>query len=299
MDLLIQVSRCARSNVVLLTLLGTFGFHGLATQARGQVYTLTDGNSRLEIDTSAQATGYDWIVDNVHHLAELSNWYRVGGSGPERSVHTLNVQPGTLSDTDFDGANDKVSVPYLDPLGRFRLEIDYAVVGGLPGSGFSAFDEEVRITNLQSVPLTFHFFEYVDLNLYESPNDDIVLLTSPNSLRQYDALTVSDWGFDVDRYELGVFNNTLQKLLDATASNLNDTWPSGTGPLGPADVTWALQWDFAGTFGPRPDIPPGQTAVITKTGQLQMSFIVPEPAGVAMLGWGIAGLLVKFRIRSK
>ncbi len=133
-------------------------------------YVLNSGNSTLYIDPTRQDTGYDWIVAGVHHMKELSNWYRVGSGGPEHSVHTLTVLPGTLKDTDHDGIDETVTVPYADSLGRFALEIDYSVFGGPPGSGTSAFDEEIRITNLsQTTPLAFHFFEYVDLDLHESP----------------------------------------------------------------------------------------------------------------------------------
>lgn len=271
---------------------------GTARNLQGQLYTLIDGNSRLEINTSAQATGYDWVVDGVHHMHELSNWYRVGSTGPERSVHTLTVLPGIVSDRDNDSSIDTVTVPYSDSQGRFALEIDYSIFGGAPGSGTSAFDEEIRITNLQSTPLAFHFFEYVDLDLYETPDDDTILLTSQTSLQQFDARTVGNWGFNADRYELNTFPNTVTKLNDAVASNLSGVWPGGTGPIGPGNVTWALQWDFVGTLAPRPAIPPGETVVIKKEGLLQQ--FVPEPTGVvlAILG-GLAALSLFRRQRTK
>jgi hypothetical protein len=259
--------------------------------ARSQPYVLNSGNSTLYIDPTRQDTGYDWIVDNVHHMKELSNWYRVGSSGPEHSVHTLTVQPGIVS-----ASNNTVTVPYSDSLGRFALEIDYSVFGGPPGSGTSAFDEEVRITNLsQATPLAFHFFEYVDLDLHESPNDDTVLLTSPNTLQQYDALTVGNWSFDVDHYELDTYPNTLTKLTGGTASILGNGF--GPGPVGPANVTFALQWDFVGTSPPRPAIGPGQTAVITKEGLLQMYFI-PEPSSFALVAVGAALICLRRRFQA-
>ena len=261
----------------------------LSETARGQsLFTLVDGNSLLEINTGAQATAYQWKVDGKQHLEELSNWYRVGNnpSTPETSVHTLAI----ISETQT-GPNT-LNVQYLSA-GQFLLEIDFALFGGAPGSGFSTMGETIQITNLTSLPMSFHLFEYVDLDLDETPLDDTVWLTSPNSLMQADPFTDFQGTFDVDRYELDYQPNTLGKLTDPVASALSDSWPTGAGPLGPpGDVTWALQWDFVGSIGARPQISPGQTAIVSKECQLQMYF-VPEPGTCALSLW-IAVLIAHF-----
>lgn len=297
---MVSTSRLGSSHPFItrtLGLLGALAVASIPTPLLAQQYTLIDGFSRLDVDTSVQATVYNWTIAGIPHLHEISNWYRVGSTGPERSVHTLIVSPGTLKDQNFDGVFETVSVPYADPQGRFAMVIDYAVFSG-PASGSSltgSFDETIYITNLQpSASLPFHFFEYVDLDLYASPDDDTAQMTTPTNVRQFDSLTTGNWGFVGDRYEVDNFttsSSTLAKLSNPTTDNLanpSSTFPAGSGPFGPGNVSWALQWDFVGAGGPRPAIPPGQTVVITKEGILEM--LIPEPASGSMLAFVVVGL---------
>ena len=55
---------------------------------------------------------------------------------------------------------------------------------------------------------------------------------------------------------------------------------------GAGDITWALEWDFVGSVGPRTATPPLQTAVITKHLEYM---IIPEPA-IASILIGFASL---------
>jgi hypothetical protein len=276
-----EVQRRTAIWLSLISLLSV-SFAGFAQQsAKGAPYTLVDGNSRLELETtSQQETGFEWWVDGKQHLRELSNWYRVGNTA-ETPLHLLNVGPGNQT-----GSNGLV-VNYTDLQGRFEIEVTFALIGGAPGSGYSSMGESIRITNTSATPLQFHFFEFLDLNLDETPGDDTIWLTGPNSVEQFDGTTTFNGGFDADRYEFNIGPGTLTKLLDPVASNLNTPLPPGPVfvPFGPDDVTWALQWDFVGQLGPRPEIAPGDTAVITKTCELQMQ-PVPEPASwmLAVIG---------------
>ncbi len=282
--------RCTRA------VLASFSFLAWSlTSQLAQAVVLIDDNSTLTINP-VPVTGSSWTVGGVEQMKELSNWWRVGSSGPEANVAALNVGNPVLTDSDFDGGGfDRVTIPYSDPAGRFNIEIDYTINGFPAGSGKSAFDEEIRITNLTGSPLQFHMFEYIDLDLDRNatPADDTVLATSPTSIQQYDSTYVGDWGMQVDRYELNTYPNTLNKLSgNSSPDNLStpsSTWPAGSGPVGPADVTFALQWDFVGSLLPRPAIPPGATVTITKEGLLQR--IVPEPATCSLMIVPLAMLL--------
>lgn len=275
---------------------------GLTARPAGATFfTLMDGNSTIEVDTSAQAVLYDWEVDGVHHLNEISNWYRVGPGGRERSVHMLRIISETLQDLDFDGNDETLAVVYRDLGGRFDLQIDYAVRGFATGSGTSGLDEDVWITNTRQdqQDLEFHYFEYYDLDLYNSPLDDTVEVVSPHAIEQTDPLTFTTWGFDSNnRYELDTVGNTLGHLTDLGPSTLNSVWPAGAGPLGPDNVTFAVQFDFEGTFPgapppPLPVIPWGTSAHINKVGHLQQ---IPEPTGAALVVFAVAACRLRRRL---
>lgn len=251
-------------------------------------YTLTHLNSNFKIDTSSQTIGYEWNVDNRQHLNELSNWFRVGNAAiqPVTDPNGLN---GLIKTGEMLIGTNQLLVNWADPSGRFELDIEFTVIGNAHGSGLSTFGESIKITNTSQSPLEFHFYEYIDLDLDQSPNDDTLLVTSQNTLSQTDPQTIFTAGFDVDRYELGYVSTTRDKLVAGTPINLNSVWPAGVGPFGPpGNVAWALQWDFVGTFGPRPQILPGEFATISKICELQM-LDVPEPATwtLAVLGLSI------------
>lgn len=259
--------------------------------ARATNFTLTDANSNFKINTSSQTIGYEWNVDGRQHLNELSNWYRIGNAANSQ-VNGLTKTGETLL------SPNELLVSWADPLGRFLLDIEFTVVGYAPGSGKSKFGESIKITNTSASPLEFHFIEYVDLDLDESPNDDTLLVTTQNSLSQTDPNTIFTGSFNADRYEVANVPTTKNKLLAGMPNNLNSVWPAGAGPVGPGNVAWALQWDFVGTTGPRPLIMPGDYAIIAKTCDLQM--LIPEPATWTMALLGALGLwLTSRRARSR
>lgn len=260
--------------------------------ARAGVFTLMDGNSILKIDTLSQATVFEWKVENVNHLKEMSNWYRVDGMTDEAGVHTLSLFSETQT-------GNILNVVYDDPLGRFTVETIFALSGGAWGSGYSKMGETIRVTNHTAAPLNFYLFEYVDLDLHESPGDDTVVLTSANSLLQFDSLTTFVGSFDVDRHELNTYPNTLNKFSDGSVSNLSHVWPGGIGPVGPQDVTFALQWNFVGPVpNPRFAIMPGATVVITKDSELQMTIVPEASSGMLAAIGGLALLLARARSMS-
>jgi hypothetical protein len=293
------------------------GLIGLATHdARGTYFQLVDGNSKFDIETEAQAMAFGWEVDGVQHMRELSNWYRISRIGntsvsnPETPAHLAHSQPIV---TEFYSAPNSMTVVYTDH-DLFTMEITFTLLGGAPNSGYSSMGECVRITNItdttRSVPelLGFHFYEYMDLDLDDTPDDDEIEFVNPSQVRQVDLTTgtVFNGHFGADRYELAFYDTTLDKLTDGGPSNLShlaSTWPLGAGPVGPLNpppsdppnVTWAAQFDFTGTNPPRPFILPGQTVEICKVCEIQM--LIPEPASSTIAIVGIAALLVVHRGR--
>jgi hypothetical protein len=297
------------------------GIIGLATHdARGTYFQLMDGNSKFDIETEAQAMAFGWEVDGVQHMQELSNWYRISRIGntnvsnSETPMHLAHPQPIL---NEFYSAPNSMTVVYTDH-DLFTMEITFTLLGGAPNSGYSSMGECVRITNITDttrlVPeqLGFHFYEYMDLDLDDTPDDDEIAFVNPSQVRQVDLTTgtVFNGHFGADRYELAFFDTTLDtKLTLAGPSNLShlaSSWPLGAGPVGPLNpppfdppnVTWAAQFDFTGTNPPRPFIAPGQTVEICKICEIQMLFVVPEPASGTALICGGALLLAMCRRRA-
>ena len=60
-------------------------------------------------------------------------------------------------------------------------------------------------------------------------------------------------------------------------------------PVGGADVTWALEWDYSDPSGLYSMIAPGGSKIISKDKHLDVT-IVPEPSVLALLGLALGGL---------
>jgi hypothetical protein len=247
---------------------------------------LEDENSSIVVDPAIQTAMSSWKVETVEHLKEISNWYRVGSTGPERwcgNNGPMSLVSASVFDTNplIDSRPDSLTAFYTHP--QFDLRLDYSVDGFAPGSGTSRMGETISITNTGTVPLNIHFFEYQDLDLTNTPNDDSVVQNTAASGVQSDpsGTTVTAYIINCDRYELASYPSTLAKLQNTGPDNL--AYPPGFGfPFGPGDVTWSLQWDFVTGNPIRPAIPPGQTVVINKLWELQMT-PVPEPTGLVTL----------------
>ncbi len=242
--------------------------------ASAQIVTLSDGNSQAHVNVGSQAGMYNWIVDGQDQLAQQWFWFRVGSTGPERSVDSLGVPtistiPNLLQTTWT--AND------------FTMRISYLLTGGATGSGVSDISETIRIDNTTSAPLEFHFFQYSDFDLLNTMGADRVEL-GRNLQGGFDQALVwkgnsvmREWWSDTgvtpgaSHGEVGFYGQTLSRLNDGLPTTLNDD----AGPIGPGDVTWAFQWDLT--------IAPGKSAIISK----DKSLVVPEPTSISLMVCGL------------
>lgn len=257
-------------------------------------FVLADQNSFINVNPSAEALFSSWNVDGVNHLNEMSNWYRIGSTGGEKSAHTLALQSATPFDSNGDFIDDSATLVYTQA--RFRLELDVGVTGFAPGSRKSKMGETISITNTSTTPLIIHFFEYMDLNLTNFAGDDSVVQLTPSSGVQSDAFTkVSAGIIDADGFELANFPFTLTNLLDSSPTTLSNN-PGFGNTWGPADVTWALQWNFDGVNPLRPIIQPGQTAVIIKDWIMTPNDPEPGTLGIVTL---VGGALLRRRERRR
>lgn len=284
-----SISRTCTSALVRRFFLGGLVVTGLGGQlaqpTHGGLFTLVDDNSIAQFNTGSQSNAYSWVVDGTDQLAQQAFWYRVGNSA-EQSLHLLPIAGEGATDTNFDSDVDNLFVRYLSA-GLFKVEVNYRLDGGAPGSFDSDITEQISITNLSGSSLDFHFFQYSDFDLNGTAGNDGVIFTNPNAVRQFDgvlAMTETVITPIPNHREADFFANTLGKLNDGVATTLNDAPPYGF-PLGPGDMTWAYQWDVV--------IPAGGSFQISKDKQITG---VPEPSSFALAGLaGIAICVLKRR----
>jgi len=275
-----------------MTKVTTFGIVSMALlaaagTANATVFTLADGNSTATVDTNSvggtRPGMNSWVVDGTNQLFSQWFWYRVGSTGPEQRINSLPIAGEFSSNTNFDARHDTMSVLYSGGTG-FSIEIRFTLRGGSAGSNRSDIAEQIRITNTTNAPLSMSFFQYSDFDLGGTTLDDFVGILSPNVVRQED--TTSGLGINetvvtppANNWEVNTFPVTIGKLDDGNTDNLS----GNGGPLiGPADFTWAYQWNIT--------IPANRTFIISKD-----KSITPAPGALALLGLG--GLAIARRRR--
>lgn len=265
------------SKLMTLALAGIVmcGFGITTAQA---TFTLVDDNSTAEIDISSQLGMFNWTTDGVDNLFQQWFWYRIGDNTTASSIDTLTLVSSGLSDVQNDGDFETLFVEYSGA--GFTIEITWSLDGGSIGSNLADIGEQISITSTGAAINDFHFFQYSDFDLNgEIPNDTVSLVnantwtqTNPNGLQLSETVSTPPG----TRWEADTFSNTRTRLNNVIGYDLNNF----AGPLGPADVTWAWQWDF--------NLGAGGSFQISKDKNMRL---IPAPGAVllAVMGMGMIG----------
>jgi hypothetical protein len=219
----------------------------------------------------------NWTVDGHNYLDQQWFWYSVGNSAPS-SIDTLTLTGDSVS-------GNVLNTSYTG--NGFTLGVSYTLTGSTPGSGQSTLGVNITVQNTSGSSLTnFQFYEYSHF-LFSAPNtvalgqfggkyDEALQTGGGASLLETNDVDVVPGATFGEANTNGIPGSTKSKLNGGSNFHLDDI-----NNAGPADVTWAFEWDKT------------LTALGTGSGsQLQISKVedlqVPEPASLALLSLGLA-----------
>jgi len=229
---------CLGRGSYLGSVLGILCFQVCVQSANAHDFTLEDNNSTVTISDPTDQGMKSWVVDGVNQLYQQWFWYRVGPTGPERSLETIPI----LSEIH---ANPNTLVATYGN-SQFSIQASYTLNGGSIGSGSSEIIEQLRIKNLTGSPLDFHFFQYTDFDVNGTYANDTVQLLQ-NMLGLFDTAIQSEGNIHfadtivspgANHGEAGLWPSIIDKLKDGNPTTLKDN----PGPL-TGDSSWAFQWD--------------------------------------------------------
>ena len=248
------------------------------SQAADPLYTIANNNSFVDINLGAQSPvgAVNWRVDSVDHLNLQWFWYRIGTTGPERSIDTISnptIIPTPGHQLDVTYANSGLSVRVL-----------YSLTGNNPGTGRSILGETITIINTLGYATNFHFFQYADFDLNGVTDGQSVTMSKAGptwykAVQTMGTRSITETVISGSQHvEAALYNETLAKLEDGSSTSFLDP-ASASG-----NVTFSFQWDLT--------LAAGASVQFSKTITL-----VPEPSALALAGLGVVAWVIGRRRR--
>ena len=245
---------------------------GAVTVAAAAPITLRDGAARVVIDPASQDGLKEWRL-GAQHAVKQWWWYRVGDTGPEASIDTLELEATITSDTDGDGQIDTLVVRWRHAGDLFGLEASWKLTGSFSaGMLESTLAHQIQVTSLLSTPQDITLFQYVDMDLGGGSEDTFALIDCGDAgigdcqigtlILQADAGDLGPTGDTGTTHETSVvsrafnvndfsefpagfapFPDLLDDLNDASPTDLDggDLEPSP----GEGNHTWAASWTWS------------------------------------------------------
>jgi len=240
-------------------------------------YVLRNGNATATFSPRSEYGMSAFGVDGEDQLWRQTFFYGLG-HGAEANLSTLQSHSSLLSP-------NTLKTTYSSSL--FKIEVNYVLTGGAWGSGTAAVSEKIKITNLTSSALDFHFFQYVDFDLGGNGYIDSANLVQDNQGRFTGAIQQNSGYYfanelaspGANHAEVGLDQSILNKLNDDCATTLSDN----TGPVF-GDAVWAFQWDL--------------TLAANDSFSIDINkglYLAPEPSSLTMLLVGAAALAIRRR----
>jgi hypothetical protein len=214
---------------------------------------------------------FQWSFENQNGLEQRWYWFRTASTGPQHSIDIISSPVVTYS------GPREANILYT--ANNFTISLDYLLTA--QGNVYPDLAESTRIVNTSATTLEFHFFQYSHYNLSEYAGFDSIQLgrnlrgqfNDAQEIGQLGGLTETITTPGANHGEVDYGTATLDRLNNVGGYTLDDH----AGPLGPGDVTYALEWDL--------NIAPGGSALVSKDNYLILS---PEPSGLVWLGCALA-----------
>lgn len=262
------------------SILGLIVVAGLAASANAQTFggntTITDANAVFTLGnnlggsmgngpaTSFSVTG----AGGANHTSSTWWWVRVDGiDGRENAV----FQPTAIV---TNPAGNQIRIEYAYT--QFSLVLQFAVSGF--DTGFGSLQQFATVRNRSAGALTFNLFNYVNVDVEATPNNDTATVTGPNTVEFNDA-------FITATYEASnaVRVDSATNVLGLLTNNSIDNLIGGVANGGPGDLEVASQFQFT----------------LQRNGVQSVSTtltIIPTPGAAALLA--IGGLVAARRRRA-
>ncbi len=226
------------------------------------------GGDTVDINLTSQAGIFSWNVEGINVLQQQWYWYRLGSTGPERSIDSM-----TFVNRQLYGTNRVVS-NYTDVAVGLALTLDISLFSMGPTA---TLQQSLNWTNNNEAPLTLNVFAYSHF-LFGGTNQ-VSYLPAAKTFYQNgtsgEVYITATFPSTVVGREANLYSNTLTSLNDGVATDL----PSSGMETASGDVTSAFQW--------RQTVAPGSSFLMGINEDVAMTGEVPEPGSlVLILGGG-------------